>query len=251
MQCVPGGAFLLGSPAYLPIGTPPVPEQLVQVSPYFLDIEEVTVGAMKALPAEVGRPIENGPDPAAWCTYDPTSPASDAMPANCVSLDIARAACEALGKRLPTEAEWEWAAGNGELESSFPWAAIVDDPCSHAVVANAPLSDEELESGCFEHDQPSGPLPGGNPLDVTRHGIVNLGGNVIEWTSDVLRPYDDPECWGPDAALRVNPTCEGAGGSPVIRGGSWASLPLYAHGYERNANATGSPSPQIGFRCAK
>jgi hypothetical protein len=68
MVCVPGGAFLLGSPQFLPLGDlDPVPEQLVQVAPFFLDGDEMTVGELRALVDAklVPAPQKQGSGPAA------------------------------------------------------------------------------------------------------------------------------------------------------------------------------------------
>jgi formylglycine-generating enzyme len=251
MVCVPGGAFLLGSPDYLPTGDlDPVPEQLVQLDPFALDVDEMTVGEMRALvqAGMVSPPVKNGPGNAAHCTY--TDSGNDDMPVNCVSRATARKACEARGLRLPTEAEWEMAAGNRDRETAFPWGD--GSPCDHAIVGKGDPLDVAVSSACQDAATPLvGPeAVSAETTDVTLLGVRHMGGNVDEWVDDDVRPYDDPACWGHDPALHVNPRCA-SGTGPGIRGGSWGSLPVGAHVYARNGVFADGPTPFTGFRCAK
>lgn len=251
MVCVPGGAFLLGNPDYLPTGgLDPVPEQLVALRPFLLDVDEMSVKAMRSLvgAGKVSAPVAKGTGSAAHCTYAPSG--DDDLPVNCVTRAQARAACEALGKRLPTEAEWEYAAGNRADETPYPWGG--SDPCDNAWVGRGDPLDANVSSAC----QSSATAPVGprakDPatFDVTALGVRDLGGNVDEWVDDDVVPYGDPTCWGPSPALHVNPRCE-SGGKPAIRGGSWGTLPASAHAHWRNGASKDAPSPLTGFRCAK
>ena len=251
MVCVPGGAFLLGSPDYLPTGDlDPIPEQLVQVSPFALDVDEMTVAKMRALveAGMVSAPVKNGPGSAARCTF--VDVGNDDMPVNCVSRATARKACAALGKRLPTEAEWEFAAGNRDRETAFPWGD--HGPCDNAIVGKGDPIDVAVSSACQTTATPViGPQAmSAETTDVTLLGVRHMGGNVDEWIDDDVRPYADPTCWGPAPALHVDPRCE-SGSGPGIRGGSWGSLPVGAHVYWRNGVFSDGPVPLTGFRCAR
>ena len=253
MVCIPGGAFLLGSPDYLPLGDlNPVPEQLVQLSPFMLDVDEMTVEQMRSLVEQAGvdPPLPKGAGLQARCTFTTTpTPDGDAMPVNCVNRQTARAACEALGKRLPTEAEREYAAGNLGLETTYPWGA--GDPCENAIIGKGNPADDDVSSACREDpDELVGPRPEGSPFDVTSLGVRNMGGNLSEWTEDDFRSYADSECWGAAAALHVDPRCE-AGGLPTGRGGSWADLAFNAQVSVRGAYTDGNSNSRTGIRCAK
>jgi formylglycine-generating enzyme len=259
MVCVPGGALLLGAPDFLyPIGNEltPYPEQLVRLSPFWLDRQEVPVGAIHGIVGPAGAPVLRGDtDATEMCTYlGPDDMANDAYPVNCVTHEFAVAACAARGMQLPTEAQWEWAAGNLAQETPFPWptgpSVTTADICGQAVVgAGRPGSYDALS--CYQEGITPGPRPGGSESDVTRAGIGNLGGNLSEWMADSIAGFDDPVCWAAGAELRVDPRCEiGAEPNRVVRGGSWVDKPRTALVYLRNAAGPGY-NASIGFRCAK
>jgi formylglycine-generating enzyme required for sulfatase activity len=191
-------------------------------------------------------PVADGWGGATNCTYLASSDQNDAMPVNCVSYATAKAACAAKGKRLPSEAEWEWAAGNQDAESDAPWGPLGD---LSTICANAVVGRGSAGSSCLQlNDKPG--VQVGNALDVTELGLKNLAGNVNEWTSDVFRPYDDPACWGSTIMFRKDPHCEEPG-DQVIRGGTWSQLPAFARVSSRGASVGGGPSSATGFRCAK
>lgn len=243
MVCVPGGTFLLGAPRFVPLvpDLTPAPEQLVQLAPFFIDIDEMTVGALRPL-VDAGRaPEPLGPDP--MCSWG----RGDALPVNCVSWEDARTICIAAGKRLPTEAEWEYVASNLQRETRFPWLDETAEPCAQAVV------DQQNEDGgagrCRPSGEATGPLGGGSALDVSLLGVRNLGGNLSEWVLDELQPFAADACWGPSAAIRSGPVCAvpNERGTKVLKGGSWTSDPAAMRAASRNAGADGTPGN--GLRC--
>jgi formylglycine-generating enzyme required for sulfatase activity len=228
MVCVEGGVFLLGGDGFQD-GASSLPERLVRVSPFALDSDEVLVGTVRGL-LQTGM-ISAGPTPRgaegtylAACTFV-ESGEGDALPVNCIAPDAAAAVCEALGKRLPTEAEWEFAAGNQAAETPFAWGDEDIDLCSQAIVARGRFVQEVLlsieASDCRSGGEPWGPAPGGHTKDVTALGIKNLSGNVAEYVEGALAPYDDA-CWGSGVLLQ-NPICAApVGVAPLaVRGGSW------------------------------
>jgi formylglycine-generating enzyme required for sulfatase activity len=261
MVCVPGGAFLLGSARYPPVTASwvPVPEHAVQLSPFALDIEEFTVGAIRTLVQDRNLPEPLAGDPTNYdsndgpCTYiSSTDARNDAMPANCLTWYTADLACRLLGKRLPSEAEWEYAARNLTAETPYPWGT---DPnaCAYATVAHGRYLDfEATNCETVANDFAIGPVARGSARDRTSLGLLNLGGNVGEWVRDFLNPYSAP-CWNPPGArLLVNPVCNDnvMQGERSYRGGFWDGVPGSALGFARDGAGGGATLYDVGFRCA-
>lgn len=259
MICVPGGLFARGSRALVSPVNRITPERLVRVSPFALDEHELTVREMRALvdAGKVAAPsVSQGKNQV--CTYTPIPGDKEDYPVNCVSSALAAKACEARGLRLPTEAEWEFAAGNRTRETRFPWG---DDPeiCLNAVVGRGRFPIVEIpipsEASTACRAQPSGePLPWGPvPVgttegDVTDLGLRDLGGNLHEWTSDAYEDYDGPCSSGP--RVLVDPRCPtSATGQKVERGGAWGSLPIDAESTMR-LQVRDQEYDTTGFRCA-
>jgi formylglycine-generating enzyme required for sulfatase activity len=259
MICVPGGAFLLGSARHPPISAQgdPVPEHVVQLAPFALDADEFTVGSVRDLVLHRGLPeplardpnfdSDNGP-----CTYiSSTDPTNDTMPANCVMWFIADLACMMLGKRLPTEAEWEYAARNLTQETPYPWGSDAN-ACAYAMVGRGRYLRSEATNCEVENGFSIGPVAGGSPLDRTSLGLANLGGNVGEWAQDFFNPYSAP-CWNPPRSrLLVDPMCgeSNPGGLRSYRGGSWDQVPGSSLGYVRGFSPGSWSDLNVGFRCA-
>jgi formylglycine-generating enzyme required for sulfatase activity len=265
MVCAPGGAFILGSTHYFPISADPVPEHLVQLAPFAIDANEVTVGTVRPL-VQAGKLTMPGVgDPAGYvppeCTYlGNTDSKNDGYPVNCVSWSTANQACTQLGKRLPTEAEWEYVAGGLGAKLPYPWGAD-PDICHYAVVASgrADIATPEPTECLVPPAAPGPVLVGSTGLDVVESGVpsiggqvLNLAGNVDEWVADVFDQYSGP-CWQTGATLLVDPMCTAsvAGTSPhSIRGGSWQLQALTASVHYRGSSIADAPAVATGFRCA-
>jgi serine/threonine-protein kinase len=126
--------------------------------------------------------------------------------------------CAAQGKRLPREAEWEAAARDGQ-RAEFPWGN------------EAPACDE-VAFGGLAHKRcaiSSARDVGKSPRDVTRSGVRDLGGNVMEWV-DGAGDTDD---------------------SHVFRGGSWAGSAFEARSARRRFGKSAEMLGDVGFRCAR
>lgn len=263
MVCIPGGAFLLGAPRAFAFGDDEatVPEHVVQLSPFALDVDEVTVGAVRSL-VKSGK-TSPPPDMSAlpggqYCTWlGADNPANDKMPLNCIAWDEASALCKAMGKRLPTEAEWEFAAGNRTQETLYPWGNEEGDICAEAAVGlDAFNNTGSSDNYCLKPGMTPGPQPGGNSHDMTALGVRNLGGNLTEWVADLFASYSAP-CWNGETPL-VDPSCDSAPpmkqtpvGARSVRGSSWEALPVLAQSTDRDAQAADQMDSGVGFRCAK
>ena len=260
MVCVEGGVFVRGNSAAVLDDAEVVkaaPERLVRVGPFALDRTETTVREMRALVAagKVAAPRMRSPESSA-CTYTEAPGDFEDYPLSCVSRRSAARACEARGLRLPTEAEWEFAAGDGAQERRYPWGA---DPsvCRFAILGRGRSFTEgaiDLSSICRARPDgpplPWGPRPVTEGEDVTASGLRHMGGNLSEWVADQAGAYDGPCGAGPP--LLVDPRCdEGELGLVLVRGGSWMLPPYRAQSVFRGTYRTDDGTPEVGFRCAE
>jgi formylglycine-generating enzyme required for sulfatase activity len=252
-----------------------VPEHSVKLAPYRLDRFEVTVGRFRefadaweyrGLPAGAGgdavvagagwqsawnadlptsrQALDDdvscrtylGGSLASLATWTPVAGANENMPITCVTWFEAFAFCAWDGGRLPTEAEWEVAAANGQRGDLYPWGET-EPSLELAVYCPYGLTN------CHEVPPPILPSPVGSlPQGANRAGHRDLAGNVGEWTLDTWAPY-------PVHAVTnyANLTSEGV---RVIRGGSFTDDPSQLRAANRADTAGNIVSPVTGFRCA-
>jgi len=239
--CIEGGTYWMGDVRRQGFGghVDGVPEHLVTVSSFYLDRYEYTV--VRYLDALVRgfEPSESPPAGTAFhaqCTYT-GEPAMDAYPLNCVDGLLAEELCAFDGKRLPTEAEWEWAAGGGQEERLFPWSDFRDEETSVRM----------------------GPNPVGNhAFDVTASGIQDMGWGVVEWLADDFQPYTE-RCWEP-GRYGIDPMCvntpDDRDNGRAARGGYWlvrgdALGPYRPMAPTRESFPEGGRAHWVGFRCAR
>lgn len=171
-------------------------------------------------------------------------------PARQVTWFGAQAYCQAHNKRLPTEAEWEFAA-RGPEGRSFPWGE--DEPrCEGVMFAvwdYAPGTLEQRKLGCanahtwmFDVGEAS--------QDETPLGIHDLGGNAAEWVADAYHdPY--PSCPPPCRDPRAPEPAPGAPVLRVFRGGSYSNPGVMTRSATRGRYSPAVGLTDIGFRCAR
>jgi formylglycine-generating enzyme required for sulfatase activity len=154
-------------------------------------------------------------------------------PVTLVSWHGARQFCEAQGKRLPTEREWELAA-RGSDGRRFPWGELPPELCEEVVFGRSP-------GGVCERGV-RGAMPVGTSRgDVSAEGVRDLGGNVAEWTAS---PFEEPSAAG-------SPCGGDAGPCRAVRGGSYIDGPLLLRGSLRSRRGENELWPNVGFRCAR
>jgi len=146
----------------------------------------------------------------------------------------AREYCEAVGRRLPTEAEWERAAraDDGRI---YPWGNTWDNA---------------LAKTRLPRDAPPGSLQVGSlPLGASIYGVYDMAGNVAEWVSDYYseRHYEERARQGDI----LNPTGPIIGQQKVLRGGSWDGLPFFSRTVHRQSARPDEFLRWIGFRCVE
>ncbi|GAB4574190.1 MAG: hypothetical protein Kow0077_19510 [Anaerolineae bacterium] len=156
------------------------------------------------------------------------------LPATHVTWYGAKAYCEAIGRRLPTEAEWERAA-RGADGRVYPWGNQWSPE-----LANTNRRDNSGQRTS------SGPEPVGSfPEGASPYGILDMAGNVAEWVSDWYQAnyYSQPEASG------LNPQGPVSGTTKVARGGSWDTVPFFARTMHRQDFDPLTQALFLGFRC--
>jgi formylglycine-generating enzyme len=251
MLLVPGGSFMMGArDDDLFAASDERPLHPVTLAPFYIDQYEVNVAQYAAFLNRLGtyRQACNGFDCAMPRTrvgvtsflleeetgsnlvlYSALTGFSN-FPANYISWHGANAYCAAMGARLPTEAEWEFAA-RGDDGRTYPWGN------------EAPTDIRAIFNSSFENLRPVNALSAGR----SPFGAYGMAGSMWEWVAD----WYDEEYYS--VSPEFNPTGPERGIARVMRGGAW---PLNNEAERiRSANRSSSTpevtSASIGFRCAQ
>ncbi|MBI3583174.1 MAG: SUMF1/EgtB/PvdO family nonheme iron enzyme [Nitrospinae bacterium] len=261
MVLIPEGVFLMGSKEDegrigVDVGVDEFPQREVNLKAFYIDKYEVTVGAYRKFakgPGEEERKFAKDDNPLnpplLRGTKGVVSPSilliggltgerarmkkmripisDDDFPMSDVSYIEAEAYCKSMGKRLPTEEEWEKAA-RGTDGRIWPWGNKFE-----AGMANTLESKENgtIQSGSF-------------PTDVSPYNVYDMAGNLMEWTSSWYEPYPGSKIERPQFGK----------GYKVMKGGTWSapSIPFSRAAYRHPVRPTeNNHSHRYGFRCAK
>ncbi|OQC37378.1 MAG: Serine/threonine-protein kinase pkn1 [Deltaproteobacteria bacterium ADurb.Bin058] len=222
---ITGGSFDMGSSGH---GSEQ-PVHSVTVPTFEMSKTEVTVAQYRAC---VYAGACTAPDTGDYCNWGQSDRGSH--PINCVDWDQARAFASWAGARLPSEAEWEYAARSGGRDWKYPWGDG-DATCERAVM------DDGSGNGCGRGSTtwPVCSKPRGN----TTQGLCDMAGNVREWVQDW---YHDTYDGAPtDGSAWESPT----GFDRVARGGSWEDYAVYVRAADRYALL--GRGADLGFRLAR
>jgi len=197
------------------------PVHSVRLDSFYIDIHEVTQGEFRRAMRENPSDFE-GPG----------------LPVEQVNWYEAKEYCNKLGKHLPTEAQWEWAAKGG-MDSAFAWGENAESKKANFCDRRCPKrwQESQFDDG-YRHTAPVG------SFEANGYGVFDMAGNVYEWVEDwydedyyKISPSDNPK--GPVTGKRK-----------VIRGGSWIN---YSVGVRPSDRTEAKPQKRlnfVGFRCA-
>jgi len=224
LASIPGGTFRMGRDTGLPLEQP---ANAVTVQPFKIDKTEVTNGEFYQFIKETGyKPV-----PPYWPNDKPV-PAEEKMPVRYVNIDDIsafaawRSKRDGVAYRLPTEAEWEFAARNGPKDDLYPWGNTFDSKCA------------VMETDSTE------PQAVGTHTCPDDWGVEDLIGNVYEWTGSKLAVYPGSKNLG------IKPSPEP---HYMIRGGgalSKASGDFAVTAAFRSDVAASKRDKELGFRLA-
>jgi formylglycine-generating enzyme required for sulfatase activity len=219
MVYVPAGPFQMGSDERDPNAEEDEkPPHQVTLDTFWIDKYEVSN-------TQYARCVEAGTCQKSAYADDAAYNGAD-YPVVGVSWQDAGDYCGWAGGRLPTEAEWEYAA-RGPDEPIYPWGDTFDSSKVNAAGSN----------DGYERTAPVDSFPVGDSWV----GALNMAGNVWEWANDWYGSYpSEPQ---------VNPTGPPSGQYRVLRGGSWGTDEEYVRAAYRYSGPPDGRNVSFGFRC--
>ncbi|MCF2530237.1 formylglycine-generating enzyme family protein [Yinghuangia sp. KLBMP8922] len=282
MILLPGGEFLMGTDDAEGFATDAEgPVRAVHVEPFRIDPYAVTNAEFAAFSAATGYVTDaqrlgwsyvfaaflpgalrkGAPRPERapwWCGVSgarwdrPEGPGSTVEdradhPVVHVTWNDADAYCRWAGKRLPTEAEWEYAARGGLDQARYPWGDELEPDGTY--MCNIWRGTFPVKNTAADGYRGTAPVHAFAP---NGYGLHNAAGNVWEWCADWWSTEKAPAA-PPGAPVR-NPVGPERGHDKVMRGGSYLCHDSYCNRYRvaaRTANTPDSSSGNAGFRCAR
>ncbi len=213
---IPAGEFIMGSEDG---EDDEKPAHAVYLDAFKIDKYEVTnVQYQACVTAEACQAQQSSDD----------GTTNDYYPVTDVTWEQASAYCAWVGKRLPTEAEWEKAA-RGTDERMYPWGNDINCEQAYYISCDGHLA-----------------IVGSYPAGASPYGVMDMAGNAMEWVADW---YDDD--YYAYAPAR-NPMGPANGGYKVVRSGLWShSYNNSARAANREAYAPTTSNGRIGFRCVQ
>jgi len=262
MVFVPAGEFLMGNPAGSDGFEDERPQRRVFVSRFWIDRHEVTNSKYSDFVQATGHRAPANSNPAATL-WENTKPLSgiEHHPVVNVSWDDAGSYCLWVGKRLPTEAEWE-KASRGTDGRKYPWGNEWDYSKANSASYWASRTVEFASGAEWDAFWVKGEgariskekgikgevltLPVGSfPAGVSPYGLFDMAGNAGEWVQD----WFDPNYY--KSASLSDPPGPAKGAVKAMRGGSWLKPARSLRASDRDWGTMDSRPSGTGFRCAK
>ncbi len=221
---IPAGSFEMGCvPDDLECDEDEKPQHTVTLSQgFWMGRTEVTVAAYERVTAAQAQPMPEAPD------FNPGWRLKD-QPVVRVSWEQAQTYCSWIGGRLPTEAEFEYAARGGQEGIKYPWGDTVSHRSANYEGVEAP--DE------WKNTAPAGKFP------PNGFALYDVSGNVWEWTADWYRE------WYYERSPEMDPRGPEKGVERVLRGGSWFNAPRVLRVSDRFKYVGKARDNSLGFRC--
>ena len=209
------------------------PVHKVQLDAFYMDSQEVTVEQFREFVDESGHGYGR------WSEVEKYSP-DDKHPMVYVTWNDAVAYCKWAGKRLPTEAEWEYAARGGLTGKQYPWGnRITHDYANYAGMGGKDPWDNPKD----KWDSQTAPV---RSFEPNGYGLYDMAGNILEWCAD----WYDNGYYGRSPTKNPKGPNSSPSGWMVLRGGSWLGDIKALRVSRRSHRSPTSADNSYGFRCA-